>query len=289
MQLNNVRTVQAPYSDISVGDYKTEKHRLQVELLSIQQNIIKHNRRLAVVFEGRDAAGKGSTIKCFTENMIPHYLRVIALGKPTPKESKYWLRRYETRLPKPQQVTFFDRSWYSRALIEPTMGYCSEGQYRHFMKRVLPWEHQLIDEGLLLIKFYLSVDQQVQMQRFEERLSNPLTYWKFSPNDLEASKLWEKFSYYKEQMFRHTASERSPWVVIVANKKREARLTAMLHLVRLFSRKTFKPLTGERVEQSHNIELFGVPFSSLSERQLAALKHAKAQEERAPVHESDPE
>ena len=278
MKLKKIKAIETPYVGIREKDYQIEKRRLQVELLRIQQRVLKEGQRLAIVFEGRDAAGKGSTIKRFTENMTPAHFTVQALGIPTPKESKYWFRRYEKLFPKQGQIVFFDRSWYTRALIEPTMGYCSEKQYRYFMKKVLSWEHKHIDNGLLLVKFYLSIDKETQLIRFEDRLSNPLTYWKFSENDLKARKKWAAFTQYKEQMFNYTSSERSPWVVVNANRKVEARLTSMLYLVRLFGNKSFEPLTGEDVTKTHSIKLAGVKFRGLSLRQLAVLQELKEQE-----------
>ena len=227
---------------------------------------------MAVVFEGRDAAGKGSTIKRFVENLIPSHTQVVALGIPNESESKYWFRRYERYFPRSGNMTFFDRSWYSRALIEPTMGYCSEKRYKLFMKKVLRWEHMHIHNGLLLTKFYLSINRETQLFRFGDRLSDPLTYWKFSENDLYARKKWTIFTKYKEQMFNHTSSEISPWVVISANKKREARLTAMLYLVRAVGRSAFEPLTGEDVKEQHSIKIGGVKFNNLSLQQMVVLK-----------------
>ena len=278
MKLKKIKTIETPYSSIDEDSYQTEKRRLQVELLKIQQRLVKTQQRLVIVFEGRDAAGKGSTIKRFTENLMPNYFKINALSIPSESESKFWFRRYERHFPKPGNIAFFDRSWYSRALIEPTMGYCSEARYKRFMKKVLDWEHRFIDEGLLLAKFYLSIDKETQLFRFEDRLSNPLTYWKFSENDLHARKKWEIFTRYKEQMFNHTSSEKSPWVVVNANSKKEARLTSMLYLVRAFGRRGFEPLTGEDVRLRHSIRVGGVKFRGLTFQQLAVLQELKEQE-----------
>ena len=272
MKLKKINAIETPYQDISEEDYQVEKRRLQVELLKIQQWLIKNEKRLAIVFEGRDAAGKGSTIKRFAENLMPTHFSIVALGIPTQTESKYWFRRYEKHFPEPGSITFFKRSWYNRALIEPTIGYCSEKQYKYFMRKVLSWEHKHMDNGLMLVKFYLSISQDTQLYRFEDRLNNPLTFWKFSENDLKARKNWETFTKYKEQMFHRTSSQRSPWVVVHGNKKREARLTCMLYLVRLFGNKEFTPLTGEDVTKTHSIKVGGVQFRGLTMRQLAVLE-----------------
>lgn len=278
MKQKNIRIIENPYQNISESEYQVEKRRLQVELLKIQQWLVRQKISLVVIFEGRDAAGKGSTIKRFTENLIPAHFSINALGVPTESESKYWFRRYESLFPKPGSIAFFDRSWYSRALIEPTMGYCSEKRYKRFMRKVLNWEHSHIEKGLLMVKFYLSVDQETQLIRFENRLSNPLTYWKFSENDLNARKKWALFTKYKNQMFEYTSSEKSPWVVVNANSKKQARLTSMLYLVRVFGRRKFEPLTGEDVRVSHSISVGGVKFGDLTLQQLAVLKELKDQE-----------
>ena len=278
MHLKKLSAIETPYQGISEEDYQVEKRRLQVEILRIQKRLMQEGRRLAIAFEGRDAAGKGSTIKRFTENMIPANYRVAAFGIPTPAESKNWFRRYSAHFPRPGEIVFFDRSWYTRALIEPTMGYCTEAQYKYFMRKVLDWEHKQIDNGLLLVKFYLSIDQDTQLIRFEDRLDNPLAYWKFSENDLKARSKWEVFTRFKEQMFAHASSERAPWIVVNANIKREARLTTMLHLVRLLGRKRFEPLTGEDVTKTYSIKLGGVKFRGLTLRQLTVLEELKEQE-----------
>ena len=197
------------YKDIAYSSYTREKKRLQVELLNLQQWIVEDRQRVAFVFEGRDAAGKGSTIKRFVENMMPKYLRVVELGTPTSSESKRWFQRYTKHMPGPGELVFFDRSWYNRALIEPTMGYCKRSQYKYFMNKVLDWEEDLIREGVILIKFYLSVDKATQLYRFEERIVDPLKYWKYSKNDQMVRSKWDIFTKYKEQMFVRCSSSLS--------------------------------------------------------------------------------
>jgi polyphosphate kinase 2 len=269
---SRVEKIESPYEGISLKDYYVEKRRLQLELLLIQQSIAKDGQRWCVCFDGRDAAGKGSTILRFTQNLMPKYYRIVDLGVPTPKESKYWFHRYEQHLPEPGEVVFFDRSWYNRALIEPTMGYCTQKQYEYFIGKVLDWEHELIDGGLKLVKFYLSVDPEHQLYRFQERLTDPLKFWKFSENDYNARKKWETFTKYKEQMFAHTASEKSPWVLINSNSRKTSRLTCMLYMVRLYGNKKFVPLTGEDVTETHTIEINGVAFDGLNKLQYSVLK-----------------
>jgi len=279
MKLQSISAIETPYEGISNADYQIEKRRLQVELLRIQEHIIQQKLRVAVVFEGRDAAGKGSTIKRFTENLIPSAYNIHTFGIPTQAESKYWFNRYQRLFPEAGQITFFDRSWYTRALIEPTMHYCTRQQYEYFMNKVLNWEHKHIENGLLLIKFYLSVDEETQLMRFSERLNNPLTYWKFSENDLAAREKWSVFTHYKEQMFHYTSSELSPWVVINSNKKREARLTSILYFIRAFGNTDFEPLTGENVLDKHSIKIDGINFKGLSRQQQQILKHLVSDKE----------
>jgi polyphosphate kinase 2 len=279
VKLKNINLIETPYDGISREDYGIEKRRLQLELLNIQQRVIKKGQRVAIIFEGRDAAGKGATIKRFTEHLIPAHMHIVQLGIPTPKESKYWFKRYEKHFPRVGEMVFFDRSWYSRAMIEPTMEYCTKSQYEYFMKKVLPWEHKQIDNGLILIKFYLSIKRDTQLYRFEDRINNPLSYWKFSENDLKARQKWPIFTKYKEQMFKHCSSDKSPWVIINSNKRKEGILTCMLHLVRSLSNKSFEPLTGEDVTQSHSIKVGGVKFRGLSLKQFMVLQELKHKEE----------
>lgn len=264
--------IEAPYDGVSQKDYHIEKRRLQLELLKIQQRVVDQRERLCICFDGREAAGKGSTIERFTENLMPKFYRHYNLGVPTPEESKHWFNRYEKLLPKPGQMVFFDRSWYNRALIEPTMGYCTQNQYEYFMGKVLEWEHDLIDDGLKLVKFYLSVDQEHQLYRFQERLNDPLKFWKFSEQDMHARKKWETYTKYKEQMYSHTSSEKSPWIIIDSNSRRTSRLTCMLYVVRLYGNKKFVPLSGQDVTERHSIVLKGVTFNGLNKLQYSVLK-----------------
>ncbi|WP_462137543.1 polyphosphate kinase 2 family protein [Candidatus Mycalebacterium sp.] len=265
-----IRRIETPYEKISPAKYPNEKRRLQYELLKIQQDVVKNKRRLAIVFEGRDAAGKGATIKRFVEHMMPRHYRIVEMGVPTPVESKNWFRRYTAHMPGMGEIVFFDRSWYTRALVHSTMGYCTKSQYRYFMNKVLKWEENLLGQGIEIVKFYLSVDIETQLVRFNERMKDPLKFWKLSSHDLKARKKWEHFSEYKEQMFSRTSSENLPWVVINSNSKREAALTCMLYLVRL-NRANFVPLTDELMDTEYGIEFKGVSFKGLSAKQYAIL------------------
>jgi polyphosphate kinase 2 len=209
-------------------EYEAEKYQIQVELLKLQEWVIANKKRVAIVFEGRDSAGKGSTIKRFVEYLNPKGFRVVALGVPTAEEKENWFARYEAHMPKEGEIVFFDRSWYNRAVVEPAMGYCTEEQYRSFMDNVLKWEEKMIKrQGLILIKFWFSITKEKQMKRFDLRQQSPLKYWKFSPNDAKVVDKWEIIGQYKNQMFNNTASRTSPWVIINSNDKKIGRLNAM--------------------------------------------------------------
>jgi polyphosphate kinase 2 len=211
--------------------YESEKYQIQVELLKLQEWVKANNKKVAIVFEGRDAAGKGSTIKRFIEYLDPKGFKVVALGVPTEEEKNNWFQRYESHLPNPGEIVFFDRSWYNRAVVEPAMGYCSEDQYQDFMKKVVDWEEKQIRGGLILIKFWFSITQDKQIKRFELRQSSPLKYWKFSPNDAKVLDKWEIIGNFKRQMFQQTSSKLSPWVIINSNDKKIGRLNAMRYVL----------------------------------------------------------
>jgi polyphosphate kinase 2 len=211
--------------------YESEKYKIQVELLKLQEWVVKNNKKVAIVFEGRDAAGKGSTIKRFIEYLNPRGFKVVALGVPTEEEKNNWFARYEKHLPNTGEIVFFDRSWYNRAVVEPAMGYCTEEQYEEFMNNVVKWEEKLIKEGMILIKFWFSITKQKQLERFELRKKSPLKYWKFSPNDAKVLEKWEIISNYKLQMFNKTSSNKSPWVIINSNDKKIGRLNAMRYVL----------------------------------------------------------
>lgn len=269
---NKLDYIETPYLGISLEAYNVEKRRLHLELLKLQQRVVAEKLRVVITLDGRDAAGKGATIRRLTERLMPKYFHIIELGVPSVSESKYWFHRYENYFPAPGMMTFFDRSWYNRALIEPTMGYCTEKQYTYFMRKVLKWEHNHIDKGLILIKFYLSVNSETQLLRFHERLTDPLKFWKLSENDMHARAKWERFTRYKEQMFARTSSKKSPWVVVNGNNAYEERLTCMLHIIRTLGKTDFVPLTGEDVRKTYTIEINGVPFKGLNEMQYATLQ-----------------
>ena len=240
-------------SIISRKQYESEKYQLQVELLKLQESVKKNGQRVAIVFEGRDAAGKGSTIKRFIEYLNPNGFSVVALGLPTEDEKKNWFQRYEKHLPKSGEIVFFDRSWYNRAVVEPSMGYCSEEQYQEFMSNVVNWEEKLIKSGVVLIKLWFSITQDKQIKRFELRQKSPLKYWKFSTNDSKVLDKWEIIGNFKRQMFQQTSSVLSPWVVINSNDKKIGRLNAIRYVLSVIDYENKNPEAGKYYTEVVNI------------------------------------
>ena len=213
-------------------DYESELMLLQSELVNLQQWIAKKKMRVAVLFEGRDASGKGGCIKRFKEHLNPRKARVVALTKPTNVERGQWyFRRYIKVLPNPGELVFFDRSWYNRAVVEPVMGFCEPQQYDKFIEQVPEFEHLLYEDNIKLIKFWFSISKEEQKKRFEEIKSNPLKRWKMTPTDERAQELWEEYTLYKKRMFEDTNSTRAPWKIIDADKKPKARLAAIMHIL----------------------------------------------------------
>lgn len=216
-------------------DYEHQLEQLQIELVKWQRWIADTGQRVAVIFEGRDAAGKGGTIKRFVEHMNPRSLRVVALNKPTDLERKQWyFRRYIKELPNAGEVVFFDRSWYNRAVVEPVMGFCDEDQYQQFMRQVPEFEHMLFEDGVHVIKLWFSINKDEQSKRFNDRRNNPLKQWKLSPVDEKGQEMWDSYTYYKEQMFARTHTNFSPWTILKTNNKKVARLEAIRHVLSKF-------------------------------------------------------
>lgn len=216
-------------------DYEIELRLLQGELVNLQNWIQKTGKKIAIIFEGRDASGKGGTIKRFKEHLNPRAMRVVALNKPTEVERGQWyFRRYIKELPNQGEIVFFDRSWYNRAVVEPVMGFCTPQQYESFMVQVPEFEHMLYEAGTLIIKFWFSVNKEEQLNRFKNRLKNPLKKWKYSPVDEKGQELWDKFTYYKDQMFSRTHNAFSPWIIVKSDNKQNARLEAIRYVLSLF-------------------------------------------------------
>lgn len=218
--------------------YEAELAKLQAEIVDLQKWIAQNKMRVAVVFEGRDAAGKGGSIKRFKEHLNPRTSRVVALTKPTEVEKGQWyFRRYIKVLPNAGEIVFFDRSWYNRAVVEPVMGFCTKEHYGKFMEQVPEFEHLLYEDNLKIIKFWFSISKDEQKRRFDARLSNPLKRWKFSPVDMKGQELWDKYTHYKEQMFSKTHTNFSPWIIVKTNSKKQARLESMRYLLSQFDYK----------------------------------------------------
>ncbi len=216
--------------------YEEELRILQTELVNFQRWVTRKKLRVAIIFEGRDAAGKGGAIKRFTEHLNPRSTRVVALSKPTEVEKGQWyFRRYIKELPNPGEIVFFDRSWYNRAVVEPVMGFCNKKEYEQFMVQVPGFEHMLYEDGVQMVKFWFSISKKEQKKRIESRLQNPLKKWKFSPVDRRGQELWNKYTHHKEQMFSKTHTTFSPWIIVKANNKKVARLESIRYVLSHFS------------------------------------------------------
>lgn len=230
---SNVVNEHYPYkTKMARKTYEKRKKILQIELAKMQLSIRKSGQKVALVFEGRDAAGKGGTIKRFTEHMNPRAARVVALEKPGERERGQWyFQRYVQHLPTCGEIVFFDRSWYNRAGVEKVMGFCSPSQYAEFINQVSAFEKMMIDSGIILVKFWFSVSREEQLRRFLRRTVDPLKQWKLSPMDIASLGLWDEYTEAKEHMFHYTDRPHSPWIVVRSDDKKRARLNAMKYLL----------------------------------------------------------
>ena len=265
---------QSEYKRLDAKAYATEKRRLQIELLKLQEDVIKNDRRICIVFEGRDTAGKSSAIKFFSEYLRPNNFNYVQLGIPSKWESSHWFQRWEKVLPKKGEISFLDRSWYTRAITEPIMGYCNERQYRSFMKRVNDWEHNLIKSGTELTKFYFSLSKDQQERRMNARKNSQLKYWKLSKNDEKIVTKWDAFTLYKEQMFNKTATDEAPWVSINSNNKMIGRLTSLRYLLiktDYENKKILKPTKYSKSLSNYSASIEGVNFENLSYEQFMII------------------
>ncbi|MBD0323834.1 MAG: polyphosphate kinase 2, partial [Aldersonia sp.] len=216
-------------------EYEREKRLLQIELLKLQKWVKATGSRLVIVFEGRDAAGKGGTIKRFMEHLNPRGAQVVALEKPSERESTQWyFQRYVAHMPAAGEIVLFDRSWYNRAGVERVMGFCTEEQYQLFLHQAPVFEQMLVEEGIDLVKFWFSVSPLEQRTRFAIRMVDPVRQWKLSPMDLESLDKWDEYTKAKETNFRHTDTDFAPWTVVKSNDKKRARVNAMRHVLSLF-------------------------------------------------------
>ena len=213
-------------------EYERELARLQIELVKLQEWVKSQGLKVVVLFEGRDAAGKGGVIKRISESLNPRICRVEALGVPTEREKTQWyFQRYVPYLPAAGEMVLFDRSWYNRALVERVMGFCTEGEYQEFLRSCPDFERMLVRSGIILIKYWFSVSDEEQERRFQSRISTPTKRWKLSPMDLESRSRWIEYSIAKDVMFNHTDMKQAPWYVVDADNKKRARLNCINHLL----------------------------------------------------------
>ncbi len=231
---------------ISNEFYEAELAKLQVELVKLQEWIKHRGLKVVVLFEGRDAAGKGGVIKRISMRLNPRICRVVALGKPTEKERGQWyFQRYVSHLPAAGEMVLFDRSWYNRAGVEKVMGFCTEDQYTEFLRSCPYFERMLVRSGIILVKYWFSVSDKEQERRFQKRLSDPVRRWKFSPVDLESREKWDEYSKAKDEMFAYTDIKQAPWYVVDADVKKTARLNCIHHLLSLIH---YEELTPAEIE-----------------------------------------
>jgi len=228
---------------------------LQVELVKLQEWVKEEGLRIVVIFEGRDAAGKGGVIKRITEKLNPRICRVVALGIPTEKEKTQWyFQRYVPHLPAAGEIVLFDRSWYNRAGVEKVMGFCTEPQYQEFLRSAPAFEKMLVRSGIILIKYWFSVSEEEQERRLQARVTDPTKRWKISPMDVESRKHWVEYSKAKDAMFAYTDIKQSPWYVVDADIKKHARINCISHFLSLIEYKGVKkePIVFPKKQENNN-------------------------------------
>ncbi|WP_205245086.1 polyphosphate kinase 2 [Diaminobutyricibacter tongyongensis] len=237
-----------PYSERMTRErYELEKYQLQVELLKFQYWLEDNDRRAVIVFEGRDAAGKGGTIKRFTEHLNPRTSRVVALSRPSDRERGQWyFQRYVQHLPTSGEIVMFDRSWYNRANVERVMGFCTDEEYEQFMVQAPAFEKMLIDSGIHLTKFWFSVSRTEQRTRFAMRQLDPVRRWKLSPMDIASLDRWDDYTAAKEEMFHRTDKQHAPWTIVRSNDKKRARVNAMRYFLSQFDYEGKDPAVVKR-------------------------------------------
>jgi polyphosphate kinase len=224
-------------------NYIDELARLQFELIKLQEWVRLYGLKVVVIFEGRDAAGKGGVIKRIAESLNPRICRVVALGTPTERQRSQWyFQRYVAELPAKGEIVLFDRSWYNRAGVEHVMGYCSDDEYKEFLRSCPQFEAMLVRSGIYLIKYWFSVSDEEQERRFQERIRNPIKRWKLSPMDVESRKRWVEYSKAKDVMFEHTDRKKTPWYVVDADNKKRARLNCIRHLLKQIPYRDMRPV-----------------------------------------------
>jgi polyphosphate kinase 2 len=234
------------HEKMKAKDYEQELAKLQIELVKVQEWIKAQGLKVVILFEGRDAAGKGGAIKTITMCLNPRYARIAALGTPTEREKTQWyFQRYVPHLPAAGEMVLFDRSWYNRAGVERVMGFCTEDEYQEFLRSCPEFEKMLIRSGIILIKYWFSVSDEEQERRFQARLDDPTKRWKLSPMDLESRSKWVEYSRAKDTMFAYTDTKQSPWNVVNADDKKRARLNVIAHLL---SKIPYRDLTPQQIK-----------------------------------------
>jgi polyphosphate kinase len=235
-----------PRKPVKNYKYVEELAHLQFELIKLQEWVRRHGLKVVVIFEGRDAAGKGGVIKRITQSLNPRVCRVVALGTPTERERGQWyFQRYVAELPARGEIVLFDRSWYNRAGVERVMGFCSEEEYREFLRACPLFEEMLVRSGIYLVKYWFSVNDEEQERRFQERIRNPIKRWKLSTMDIESRRYWVDYSKAKDVMFAHTDRKRTPWYVVNADDKKRARLNCIAHLLKQIPYHDMRPVEIE--------------------------------------------
>ncbi len=231
-EMGNIEQLDSKNKKLSKKKYVSVLKNLQIELVKLQEWIKHKGLKVVVIFEGRDAAGKGGTIKRIQDKLNPRVCRVVALGTPTEKEKTQWyFQRYVPHLPAAGEMVLFDRSWYNRAGVEKVMNFCTEKEYHEFMRSCPEFERMLVRSGIILIKYWFSVSDDVQEKRFQKRIHDPIRRWKLSPMDLESRARWLEYSKAKDEMFKYTDIKQAPWYVVEADNKKCARLNTIHHLL----------------------------------------------------------
>ena len=252
----------------STIEYEREKLKLQIELLKLQTHVKKTGQRIVMLFEGRDAAGKGGTIKRIREHLNPRGARVVALEKPSDREKTQWyFQRYTDHLPSAGEIVIFDRSWYNRSMVEPVMGFCTDEQHKRFLKYAPVFERILTKEGIILFKLYFSVSKKMQLKRFEKRSNDPLKQYKLSPVDMQAQDLWGEYTMRKFQMLLETNTTLSPWTIIRSDNKKKARINCMKHILNRLDYEG--KIEDSELEENSKIVISGIDEIKLMEGNLS--------------------
>lgn len=237
-------------------EYEKELKMLQVELLKFQNHVKDKGLKILMIFEGRDAAGKGGTIKRITEHLNPRGARVVALEKPDEKEKNQWyFQRYVEHLPSAGEIVLFDRSWYNRAMVEPVMGFCTQRQHHKFLKDAPEFEKMIVEEGIQIFKFYFSVSKREQAKRFKARETDPLKQYKLSPVDKESQKLWDEYTLTKFMMLSATHTKEAPWTVVKSDNKKKARINTIKHILNYVDYPD--KISNKLIEVDRNIIVYG--------------------------------